>query len=400
MGLLILTLLYLFAVGASVGSFLNVLVYRLPRDRSIVSPPSSCPSCNNRIRFYDNIPILSWLVLGGKCRNCSAKISPRYIIIEFITGMIFVALFWYYFLFQGPNFGFESADPIVKFFTEGGWLIYTAHLVLICAFLAGSAIDLELWVIPISLCWFVTIAGIVSSGAAPLVMEAERIQALSLFPTAGPRLAGMSLGAAIGLAISLILLRCGVIAQSYDLPEDENPQDTKEGEVPNVPEQIQQENEMYNHRREIAKEILFLMPVLTGILMGFSLTGPEPPLWWMNFSQHPVISGVLGSLWGYFAGCGIVWITRILGTLAFGREAMGLGDVHLMGAAGAVLGPFTPVVGFFAAPFFGLGWAVMGLIFQKRREIPYGPFLSMGVFLVMIFKDWFRVMIGAEFFLQ
>jgi leader peptidase (prepilin peptidase)/N-methyltransferase len=110
--------------------------------------------------------------------------------------------------------------------------------------------------------------------------------------------------------------------------------------------------------------------------------------WWVNFSQVPAIAGFLGSLWGYFVGCGVVWATRIFGTLGFGKEAMGLGDVHLMGAVGAVIGPVFVVVAFFVAPFFGLAWAGFQMFFKKTRQIPYGPFLSSGVLTVMILHDW------------
>jgi leader peptidase (prepilin peptidase)/N-methyltransferase len=82
-----------------------------------------------------------------------------------------------------------------------------------------------------------------------------------------------------------------------------------------------------------------------------------------------------------------VWATRILGTLAFGREAMGLGDVHLMGAAGAVIGALPVAVAFFIAPFFGLGWVSIQMLTKKIHQIPYGPFLSLGIFTVMIFQD-------------
>jgi leader peptidase (prepilin peptidase)/N-methyltransferase len=95
-------------------------------------------------------------------------------------------------------------------------------------------------------------------------------------------------------------------------------------------------------------------------------------------------------MWGYFVGCAAVWATRILGTFLFGREAMGMGDVHLMGAAGAVIGPWFVVMAFFIAPFFGLAWAGCQMFFKKIRQIPYGPFLSLGVLTVMILHDWVR----------
>ena len=74
--------------GAIVGSFLNVVAYRLPRGESLVHPPSACPSCGTRIKAYDNVPVLGWLWLRGKCRACGAKISPRYPIIEALTGLL------------------------------------------------------------------------------------------------------------------------------------------------------------------------------------------------------------------------------------------------------------------------------------------------------------------------
>jgi leader peptidase (prepilin peptidase)/N-methyltransferase len=112
---------------------------------------------------------------------------------------------------------------------------------------------------------------------------------------------------------------------------------------------------------------------------------------------HPAAAGLLGSLFGYFVGCAVVWATRVLGTLGFGKEAMGLGDVHLMGAAGAVVGPVMVIIAFFIAPFFGLGWALFQMLFKKIRQIPYGPFLSLAVLTVMIFHDWILDRVSTMF---
>jgi len=79
--------------GAIVGSFLNVCIYRLPRDKSIIVPNSYCPDCKKPIKFYDNIPILSYIILQGRCRHCNAKISIRYPIVEFITALLFLLLY-------------------------------------------------------------------------------------------------------------------------------------------------------------------------------------------------------------------------------------------------------------------------------------------------------------------
>lgn len=85
--------LAIFALGLAFGSFLNVCVYRMPRGLSVVNPGSACPNCHKSIAFYDNIPILSWLMLRGRCRNCKVPISPRYLIVELLTGILFVACY-------------------------------------------------------------------------------------------------------------------------------------------------------------------------------------------------------------------------------------------------------------------------------------------------------------------
>jgi len=83
-----LLIVWLATVGACIGSFLNVIIYRVPRSESIVSPPSHCPKCNHRIRSYDNLPIFGWFLLGGKCRDCKMPISFRYPLIETLSCII------------------------------------------------------------------------------------------------------------------------------------------------------------------------------------------------------------------------------------------------------------------------------------------------------------------------
>jgi leader peptidase (prepilin peptidase) / N-methyltransferase len=80
--------------GLIIGSFLNVVAYRLPRGESLAHPPSHCPSCGEPIKPYDNIPVLSWLLLRGRCRNCKAAISPRYPLVEGLTGVLYALVMW------------------------------------------------------------------------------------------------------------------------------------------------------------------------------------------------------------------------------------------------------------------------------------------------------------------
>jgi len=143
--------IFVFMFGCCIGSFLNVVIYRVPREKSLVHPGSACPHCGRPLRCYDNIPLLSWLVLRAKCRNCKAPISGRYFIVELLTGVVFLGVYIAYF--------YTNVRPTMG--AQGAWFVYLLHLVLIGAFIAASGIDLELWIIPLGICWFVTVAGVV-----------------------------------------------------------------------------------------------------------------------------------------------------------------------------------------------------------------------------------------------
>ncbi len=381
---------FVFAFGCCIGSFLNVVIYRLPREKSLVFPGSACPHCGQPIRFYDNIPLLSWLVLRAKCRRCKAPISPRYFIIELLTGSLYLGLYLAYF--------HTTVRPSTHI--DGGWFIYVLNITLLSAFVAASAIDLELWIIPLSICWFVTVVGLVGSAIGGYIIPLGAIQASSVLPVASPGTGAIALGAAVGLAVSWLLLRTGVLKRSYESPENQLVA-RQEGEETGISGLVDTSEEaMFNHRLESVKEILFLSPVLIGATVAVMILGHSGPVgrWWSGLFKFPAVAGFFGSLFGYFVGCSVVWATRILGTLGFGKEAMGLGDVHLMGAAGTIVGPVMIVIAFFIAPFYGLGWALFQMIFKKIRQIPYGPFLSMAVLTVMIWHDWILARVNIVFY--
>lgn len=104
---------YVIIVGAMVGSFVNVLISRIPKNESIVSPPSHCPKCNTPIKWYDNIPILSYIILGGKCRSCKIDISLKYPLVEFLTAALFALLLYKYIAFAGVFKGPEFLAPFL-----------------------------------------------------------------------------------------------------------------------------------------------------------------------------------------------------------------------------------------------------------------------------------------------
>jgi len=376
--------IWIFAFGCCIGSFLNVVIYRLPREKSLVHPGSSCPHCGQAIRFYDNIPLLSWLILRAKCRRCKGPISPRYFIVELLTGSIFLGLYITYF--------HTAVRPSA--YVEGFWFVYLIHIALLGAFVAASGIDLELWIIPLSICWFVTVVGLVGSATAGYIIDPQLLSAYSILPVASPGMGALALGASLGLGISCLLLRMGILKRSYepDVTEDREHPATEKAEgavrMPAGPGPFDEPE--FNHRLEALREVVFLLPIIACSVAAYKVLGASGPVerWWSGLVAYHAAAGLLGSVFGYFVGCATVWATRILGTLGFGKEAMGLGDVHLMGAAGAVIGPIMVVIAFFIAPFFGLSWALFQMFFKKTRQIPYGPFLSIAVLTVMIFHDW------------
>ena len=119
-----------FAYGACLGSFINVCIWRLPRRESVISAPSHCTKCGSRIRWYDNLPVISYLVLRGRCRVCRERYSPRYFIVEVLTGLAFIAV-----LFKA---GMNQREPGIVYF----------HCVTVLLAVGAAWIDAEHRIIP------------------------------------------------------------------------------------------------------------------------------------------------------------------------------------------------------------------------------------------------------------
>lgn len=143
--------LLMFIIGSAVGSFLNVCIYRLPREEKIGLSRSRCPFCKEIIRWYDNIPFLSYIILKGKCRYCNKNISFRYFIVELLTALSFCSL-WY---------AFGSITPFLV-------IIYGIFISLL---IVGSFIDLEFLIIPDSINLSGIIIGLIAAACYPALMK-------------------------------------------------------------------------------------------------------------------------------------------------------------------------------------------------------------------------------------
>ena len=138
-------ILFLFALGAIIGSFLNVCIVRMPEEKSVVVPCSHCVNCKKTIAWFDNIPFISYLILGGKCRNCGVKISPRYLLVEFITAVSFVGFYLYF----GLN------------------ILLVPYLFMMCCFIVATFVDFKYKIIPDEVSVGGMIVGLILSAFIP-----------------------------------------------------------------------------------------------------------------------------------------------------------------------------------------------------------------------------------------
>ena len=379
---------WLFALGACVGSFLNVVVWRLPRGESLVTPPSHCPKCNTPLAWYDNVPVFGWIFLKGKCRYCREPISARYPIIEAITGGLFIL---YYILFFILHRGLScTANELMRAQINfvNNWPMYLLYMWLISALLASSLIDAELYIIEPWVVWVTACIAILFHAILDRNMMAGTLSDLA------PASAALAVGAGVGWLISGLLWLGGKLPVSFPLGEPilEAQRDEIEAEIRQAKkrgETVEPLPPPYKRnqiRAEMRKEMLFLMPplVLGGLMVLLTMPGKPLAGVWAQAYRYDWLRGLLGAMLGGMVGGFTVWITRILGTIGFGRVAMGRGDADLMFAIGAVLGAGPAVIAFFLAPFFGIGVAIYMLLFRRHREIPYGPYLSLAAAAVMV----------------
>jgi leader peptidase (prepilin peptidase)/N-methyltransferase len=360
----ILQAAFFFALGASVGSFVNVVAGRWPLGQDFVAPASRCTTCGRSLAWWENIPILSWIALRGRCRTCGVWIGSEHVWVEFGVGLLFAGTVV---LLYG---GLLSGEAELAWWgRHGAWgssPMLLAVLVLWGCLAAASLIDAATGYIPIGITGLALTVALVAAVVQGVLTDPS---AHAGWPSGTLPVAWqiMGLGGLLGAAVACALLWSGMLPRSFASIEPDRELLPAEA------------------RREVLRETPFILIPVAGACLALVLVRPE------------ALPGPLAALGtasvGMLVGGGSIWLTRILGTLGFGREAMGLGDVHLMAAAGAVIGWRDALLAYLIAPFVALGWiAVSGALARMRggatRELPYGPHLALAVAIAFLGRPW------------
>lgn len=347
------------ALGLIVGSFLNVVIHRLPLDQSVVSPPSHCPKCGNRIPLRYNLPIISWLWLRGRCGFCGQPISARYIGVEALTGIIFLAT-WLMFGAEQP-------------------LVAVALCVLFAGFIAATFIDVEHLIIPDEITLGGTVVGFLFSAVAPGLHGAD---------TAAEGLKRSGFGIIVGAALVYAVLRGGKLLFGRQRVPLEGRQRV-----------IFHESGVVLPSGEIPYEELFYRPSDAIRLHGATIELADRcyrdrPVELRLAEQPPRLrigeEDISAEDEPYLA----VETDRI----ELPREAMGLGDVKFMAAIGAFLGWPATVFSLFFSAILGSGVAILLIALGRQKwsgRLGYGPYLAAAA-MVWVFggRTWVARWLG------
>ena len=334
-----------FVLGCVVGSFLNVCIHRLPRNESLWWPPSHCPNCNHRIPWYLNIPILSWLILRGRCRWCGSKISPRYLLVELLTGLVFLGL-W---------LRFGSISPWVV----GAYALFAAMLI------AASFIDLEHYIIPDVFTLGGMVLGIFLSIFIP-----------QLHGAGSPGISGTRslLGAGVGMGSLYLVAVLGRRLFGRQKIELEEP----------IWVTLDREK-LVTDEEEIPWEELLYRPNDTVVLEGLRIEQPDRCTWNRQVTRTQTELRIGEETFPVEQSPTVRVETQ---KIILPREAMGLGDVKFLGMIGAFLG--WQAVIFTIAVSAVMGTVVTLLLMaigkhERSRLIPYGPYLAFAALLWLFY---------------
>jgi len=340
---------FAFVLGAAVGSFLNVCIYRWPVDLSINRPRRSfCPQCKQPISWYQNLPLVSWLALGGRCAHCGAKIAFRYFAVELVTALLFLAI-WQRF----------------------PWQVAIAYWVFVSFLIVGTFIDFEHFIIPDRITIGGTIAGVACSIVVPALMQTDSRVA------AGVRAA---LAAALGYVILWIVLEAGKIAFGRKRIVFDGPTPftwTKRDDDADFVVGAEESPWSEYFAREKDRLLLQCEEVRIddreygNVTLDFRYDR-------VNADGHVLMLDDVTHISG---------VTR---EMVIPREAMGRGDLKFLAAIGAFLGWRAVLFSLFAGSLLGSVIGLVTLVVGKpvwSAKLPFGPYLAFGAFTWMFFGE-------------
>lgn len=353
--------------GASVGSFLNVCIYRLPRVGLSVNRPrrSFCPSCGTGIEWYDNIPLVSWLWLGGRCRYCAAPVSLRYLFVEGLTAALFMIVALRY---------VGGGEP--------QWAAWIAVTALVAALIVASFIDLELRILPDEITlggmYLVPLITLLTPDLHTHPSDRQIVAVLHwlhgyLVLWVGPDGIGpgaLVVVAAIAAGAVAFVLGLYGYASYWRWSHPNESKRLRDGALAGI-------------------VALWLAALAATVLLR--------PVLLLDVHVYSLVAGLLGM----FAGSTLVFGVGVVGSKLFRKPAMGFGDVKLMGLLGGVTGWGGVITGFFLACLLGSVVGVFLLIRYRSRYLPFGPFLAAGAFILLLWPnvlvvlwDWWLVVVG------
>jgi leader peptidase (prepilin peptidase)/N-methyltransferase len=351
---------FAFVLGAVVGSFLNVCIYRLPLDLSINQPRRSfCPNCKQPIPWHQNLPLISWLVLRGRCAKCGSKIRVRYFGVELLTAVLFLAV-W-------------RAFPLP---------VAIAYWVFVSLLIVGTFIDLEHFIIPDQVTIGGTIAGIIASFIVPELMNTDlRVAAV----------VRSLLAAALGYVVLLIVLEAGKVAFGKKRIRLDAPTPfswTRHGDDADfvVGEERSLWSEYFSRKTD---RLILECPEAKIDNRAFDTAT-------LNFHYDRVAVGE-----DVFELDQINHISGTVSELQIPREAMGRGDLKFLAAIGAFLGWRAVLFSIFAGSLVGSLVGLLTLLVGKRvwsAKLPFGPYLALGAVTWMFFGNalvrWYTALLS------
>ncbi len=342
---------FAFILGAAVGSFLNVCIYRLPLDLSVNEPPRSfCPACKKPIPWHQNLPLISWLVLRGRCANCGSRIAFRYFAVELLTALLFLAI-W-----QGFS-----------------WQMAVAYWIFASFLIAGTFIDFEHFIIPDRVTIGGMIAGFVASLAVPALMDTNSRLAAGIRSV---------LAATLGYVVLLIVLEAGKIAFGKKRIRFDAPTPftwTKRDDDADFVVGTEQTLWSDHFARERDRLLLQCDETKIDNHTYGSVT--------LDFHYDRV--GVEGNV---LVLDHVTEISGVARELQIPREAMGRGDLKFLAAIGAFLGWRAVLFSLFAGSLLGSIVGLIALVVGKRvwsAKLPFGPYLAFGALTWIFFGDAF-----------